>query len=311
MNYATKLVRRSRLIMPANRQKFVAKAYMRNADAIVLDLEDSVLQTDKLVARGLINELIPLAGKGGSDIFVRVNNTEQLLAGDIEAAVWPGLTGLVIPKVESAAQIQAIERQVVRLEQIRDSGRITLSVLIESCKGYLNLAEIAQSSERIDCLTLGNEDFLWDAGIKASPQTEAALLFPRLQLVLAARAYGKAPLGLIGSLANYSDPDVVFNSAVLAYQHGFTGASCIHPDNVELLNRAFSPTVAELENSCQLMEAFEAALAAGKAATSFRGRMIDYVHYEQAKQVIERQQAIADFEQRKKAARIAAQTDEE
>ena len=118
-NYATALIRRSRLIMPASVRKFVEKAYLRNADAIVLDLEDSVPQAEKTAARTLVRELIPLAGKGGSDVFVRVNNSAGLLAADIDAAVWPGLTGLVIPKTETAAEIAAIEAQVARLEQAR------------------------------------------------------------------------------------------------------------------------------------------------------------------------------------------------
>jgi citrate lyase subunit beta/citryl-CoA lyase len=307
-NYAKDLIRRSRLIMPASVRKFVEKAYTRNADAIVLDLEDSVPQAEKLAARALVKDLIPLAGKGGSDVFVRVNNTADLLAGDIEAAVWPGVTGLVIPKAETAAEVRAIEEQVARLEQAKGiaAGQIALSLLIESCKGYLNMEEIAGSSERVDTLTLGNEDFLWEAGIKETPATQTALLVPRIQLVLTARAYGKAPLGLIGSLANYSETDAFFASAVLAYQHGFTGASCIHPDNVEILNRAFSPAAAELEHAAQVIAAFETALAAGRASTKLAGKMIDYVHYEKAKQIIERQQKIDAFELKKKTARAAA-----
>lgn len=306
-NYTQDIVRRSRLIMPANAPKFVEKAYLRNADAIVLDLEDSIPQTEKLTARSLIKDLVPVVGKGGSDVFVRINNTAALLEGDIAAAVWPGVAGIIIPKVESAADIRCIERQVAELERQRGiPAQVKLSVLIESCKGYLRLEEIAAVSERIDTLTLGNEDFLWEAGIKETPATQAALLTPRIQLVLTARAYGKAPLGLIGSLANYSDTDAFFASAVLAYQHGFTGASCIHPDNVEALNRAFSPATAELEQATQVIAAFEAALAAGRASTKLSGKMIDYVHYEKAKQLIERQQKIDAFELKKKTARTAA-----
>ena len=307
-NYTQDIVRRSRLIMPANAPKFVEKAYLRNADAVVLDLEDSIPQTEKFTARSLIKDLVPVVGKGGSDVFVRVNNTVDLLDGDIAAAVWPGVAGIIIPKVESAAGIQRIERQVAELERQRGipAGQIKLSVLIESCKGYLRLEEIAAASERIDTLTLGNEDFLWEAGIKETPGTQTALLVPRIQLVLTARAYGKAPLGLIGSLANYSDTDAFFASAVLAYQHGFTGASCIHPDNVEALNRAFAPAAADLEHAAQVIAAFEAALAEGRASTKLSGKMIDYVHYEKAKQLIGRQQKIDAFELRKKTARAAA-----
>jgi citrate lyase subunit beta/citryl-CoA lyase len=293
--------------MPANAPKFVEKAYLRNADAVVLDLEDSVPQAEKLATRTLIKDLIPVVGKGGSDVFVRINNTADLLNGDIESAIWPGVEGLIIPKAESAAEIQSIERLVSKLEQERGiaAGKIKLSVLIESCKGYLQLNEIAQSSERIDTLTLGNEDFLRDAGMVETPDTHYALLVPRMQLILIARAHGKAPLGLIGSLANYGDADGFEKSALLAYQHGFTGASCIHPGNVEILNKAFSPNPKDIDYAQQVVEAFESALATGRASTRLEGKMIDYVHYDKAKQVIARYTQIKEFELKKQKAREA------
>ncbi|MDF2501273.1 MAG: citrate lyase beta subunit [Anaerosporomusa subterranea] len=307
VNYTKDTVRRSRLIMPANAPKFVEKAYLRNADAVVLDLEDSIPQAEKLATRALIKELIPVVGKGGSDVFIRVNNTAELLIGDIEAAIWPGVEGIIVPKVESAGEVQAIEQQIAELEQKRGipAGQIKISVLIESCKGYVNLNEIAQASERIDTVTIGNEDFLRETGMVETEDTYHALLVPRMQLMLTARAHGKAPLGLIGSLANYGDTDAFEKSAVLAYKHGYTGASCIHPGNVEILNKAFSPNPAEIERSKQVMAAFEAALAIGRASTTFEGKMIDYVHYDRAKQVFARHAMIENFELKKKTAREA------
>lgn len=307
-DYANSIIRRSRLIMPANAPKFTEKAYLRNADAIVLDLEDSVPQAEKAAARRLLKQLISVAGKGGSDVFVRVNNTPDLLQDDIYASIWPGLKGIIVPKAESAAAIQAIEAQVAELEQIRHipTGQIKLSVLIESCRGYLNLKEIAQASDRIDTLTLGNEDFLRETGMVETPDTYYALLVPRMQLMLTARAYGKAPLGLIGSLADYGDAEAFEKSARLAYKHGYVGASCIHPGNVEILNKAFSPGACELEQARQLLAAFETALAAGRASTKFAGKMIDYVHYAKAKQILARHTAIEQFELKKQQAREAA-----
>lgn len=310
INYIKDTVRRSRLIMPANAPKFVEKAYLRNADAIALDLEDSVPQAEKLATQARVKELIPVVRKGGSDVFIRVNNTPELLKEDIEASIWPGLEGIIVPKVENAEEVQIIEQQIAKLEKERDipTGHIKISVLIESCKGYVNLNEIAQASDRIDTLTIGNEDFMRETGIVESADTYHALLVPRMQLVLTARAYGKAPLGLIGSLANYRDADAFEKSAVLAYKHGYTGASCIHPGNVEILNKAFSPSPTEIEHAAQLIAAFEAALAAGRASTVFAGKMIDYVHYDRAKQILARHVLINQFELRKKAARKAAES---
>jgi len=307
LNYTRDVVRRSRLIVPANSPKFLAKAYARNADAIVLDLEDSVPQAEKVPTRQTIRASIPLVGKGGSDVMVRVNHTSELLRGDVEAAIWPGVSGIVFPKVESAAEIQAIEKLIAELEQQRNipASTIKISVLIESGTGYLNMNEIAKASERIDSLTIGNEDFLSDLGIVANEQTYHALLVPRIQLVITARANQKIPMGLIGSLANYSDADAFAQSAVLAYQHGYLGASCINPRNVDTLNQCFSPSDAEIERAQRLIAAFDAALASGKGATTFEGKMIDYVHYEKAKKILTRQELINKFELKKQQAREA------
>lgn len=309
-NYTKDLVRRSRLIMPANQRKSVNNAYLRNADTIVLDLEDSVPQSEKAAARNALRELIGVAGQGGSDVFVRVNTTEEMLTADVKGAVWPGLTGIYLPKTESAGQVQALEKLIAQLEKERGipAGHIKISIIIETAKGYINVNEIAQASARVDTLTLGMEDFLRDMGMVANEDTYYALLAPRLQIALVARAHGKAPMGLFGSLANYRDGKAFEKSALLAYQHGFLGASCIHPGNVEILNRCFSPQQEEIDRSRRIIAAFEAALAQGKAATTFEGKMIDYVHYDQAKALLARQQTIEAFELRKKQAREAIQS---
>ena len=305
VNYTIEQVRRSRLIMPANSAKFVEKAWQRNADAIVLDLEDSVPITEKAATRQRIKEQVALAGKGGSDVLVRVNNDSRWLRDDVEAAVWPEVVGIVLPKVESGVELRQVEQQIARLESERGipTGQIKISVLIESCLGFLRMDEIAGSSERIDSLTLGNEDFLRDAGIQDCADTFQALLQPRMQLLFTARAHGKTPMGLIGSLAHYNDADAFAKSAELAYKHGFLGASCIHPGNVEILNRAFSPTPAETETAGRIIEAFEAAVAQGRASTTFEGKMIDYVHYERAQKLFQRAAAIQAFELKKRQAR--------
>ncbi len=304
-NYTKNTVRRSRLIMPANVAKFVEKAYLRNADCVVLDLEDSVPQAEKAATRQLIKELIPVAGKGGSEVFVRVNNNEEFLQADISASVWPGLDGLYIPKVEQGDEIRAIEKQVAELEQERGiaAGQIKLSVIIETCKGYININEIASASERLDSLTLGIEDFLRDAGMVENGETHYGLMAPRIQVNMVARAHNKIPMGLIGSLANYGDANAFEKSAKLAYQFGFLGASCINPANVETLNRAFTPKAVEVEQAKNIIAVFEEAMAQGRGSATWEGKMIDYVHYDRAQALVERAAIIAAFEQKKQTAR--------
>jgi citrate lyase subunit beta/citryl-CoA lyase len=306
-DYAENVIRRSRLFMPANVRKFVDSAYMRNADVVILDLEDSVPESEKVATRKLIKELIPIAGKGGSSVFVRVNNTRELLKGDLEASIWPGLSGIYLPMVETGREVKAVERIVSNLEQKRgiSKGSVTVSVAIETVQGYLNVQEIAQASDRCDALSLGNEDFALSSGIESSDATATAWLMARMQILFVARAYGKIPL--LGSFTNFKDPVAFEKHAVTYYKHGYLGASCIHPGHVDTLNRTFSPSAGEIEHSQKVIDAFEKALAAGRASVSLDGKMIDYVHYKKARKLFERSEKIKEFERKKKKAREAAE----
>src|SRR5262249_49469066 len=111
--------RRSSLILPVNQPRFVERAYTRNADAIVLDLQDSVPAAEKGNARTLVKDAIPLAAKGGAEVAVRINNEPELQHDDVDAAVHPGLDNLSIPKAESVDQIRELAAQVERLERAR------------------------------------------------------------------------------------------------------------------------------------------------------------------------------------------------
>lgn len=307
-DYAVNLIRRSRLFVPANEKKYIEKAHLRNADAIVLDLEDSVPVSQKVATRASVKESIALAGRGGGDVFVRVNHTDELLRGDVEASVWPGLGGIFFPKSETGEQVRALDKLIGELEQKRGipPGQVKISIAIETLKAYLNVEEIAGASERIDTLSLGTEDFSTNAGMEQSEATYHAWLIPRMQILFVARAYGRQPMGMVGTMVGYSDMAAFEKMAALSYKHGFFGSSCIHPGNVEILNRCFSPTPQEIEHAGKLIEAFERSLAAGRASASFEGRMIDYPHYDKAKNIIARSGRIEAFEQKKRAALKAA-----
>lgn len=307
-DYAQNLIRRSRLIMPANERKYVEKAHLRNADAVVLDLEDSVPVSEKVATRAVLKESLPLVARGGSDVLVRVNHTDALLRGDVEASVWPGLDGIFFPKVETGDQVRDLDRLIADLERKRGipPGQVKISVIAETLKGYLRVEEITGASDRIDSLSLGTEDFATNTGMELSDDTYQGWLIPRMQIVFVARAYGKLPLNLVGSMAGFSDTAGFEKLAVLSYKHGFLGSSCIHPGNVEILNRCFSPTPEAIAYSRKLIDAFERSLAAGRASAALEGKMIDYPHYEKAKQVLERSARIEALEKKKEMARRAA-----
>ncbi len=307
-NYALTKIRRSRLIMPVLQRKFVEKAHTRNADTVVLDLEDSIPDRDKLLARERIEESIPVVRRGGCDLLVRVNNTPELLRGDIEAAVRPGIDGIVLPKSETAEEIAEVARFISRLEQERGIApqRFTISCLIESARGFLNMEQIGGASERIDSFTLGNEDFATEISLRVGPETFAGMLPFRMHLLLVARCHGKIPMGLVGSMTAFTDTGGFEALAALSYQHGFLGSSCIHPDNVEALNTCFSPKPDEVEDARGMMEALDQAYAEGKAAITWKGRMVDIANYKRARILLDRAEAIQALEAKKRRAREAA-----
>ena len=292
--------RRSSLILPLNVRRFVEKAYARGADAIVLDLEDSVPTQEKASARKLVRDSLALAGRGGAEVLVRVNNDPALLADDIDASVHPGLDGLSIPKAESAAQIHDIVARIERLEGARGltPRHLRLSLAIETPRGLLAIEEIARSSDRIATMSIGVEDFCLELGVEPSADG-LELLYPVARLVTVCKAVGVQPTGLVGSIADFRDLATFERAAQRARQLGCEGAGCIHPDQVTVLNRVFTPDPAKVEHARRVVEAFEDGVRRGTASVNLDGKMVDVPVYKRAQVVLARARVVADTERRK------------
>jgi citrate lyase subunit beta/citryl-CoA lyase len=296
----TLLIRRSTLILPVNVPRFVEKAHLRGADAIMLDLEDAVPPHEKGSARQLVREALPRVARGGAEVFVRVNHDPELLADDVAASVHAGLDGLCFPKAESADQIRHLDAQLLELERRRGlpQGRIEIYPLIESPRGLLQLEAIATASPRIRSITLGPEDYCLTLGVEPSAEG-VELLYGVSKVVTVSKACGLSPLGLLGSIAGFRDLDAFEQSAARAQRLGCVGASCIHPDQVEVLNRVFSPAPAAVARARAATEAFEAGVKQGTASVNVNGAMVDIPVYRRAQHVLEQVAAIARVEQRK------------
>jgi len=296
--------RRSSLILPVNVPRFVEKAYVRGADAIVLDLEDSVPTQEKASARTLVRDSLALAGRGGAEVLVRVNNDPALLADDIDASVHPGLDGLSIPKAESAAQIHDIVARIERLEGARGltPRHLRLSLAIETSRGLLAVEEIARSSDRIATMSIGVEDYCLELGVEPSADG-LELLYPVAHLVTVCKAVGVQPTGLVGSIADFRDLATFERAAQRARQLGCEGAGCIHPDQVTVLNRVFTPDPAKVEHARRVVEAFEDGVRRGTASVNLDGKMVDVPVYKRAQVVLARASVVADTERRKAEAR--------
>jgi citrate lyase subunit beta/citryl-CoA lyase len=301
------MVRRSSLIMPVNVPSFVERAHLRGADAIVLDLEDSIPPTEKDRARTLVKDAIPLVGRGGADVLVRINRPWHLAEQDLGAVVWPGLAGINYPKPEDPEELRQVDSELTRLEEARGIrvGSITIGTSIETVAGFFNAREIAYSSPRLVAIGLGSEDFTLDLEIEPTPEgTE--LYYGKLFMVLLARQAGLYPMGTMRGVADFRDLDGYRVAVRTARTVGYRGASCIHPAQVGPLNEGFSPTQAEVDYARRVVEIYEQAEAEGRASVALDGKMIDIPVYERARRLFDRAERIAAFEARKRAALAAA-----
>jgi citrate lyase subunit beta / citryl-CoA lyase len=297
------MVRRSSLIMPVNVSAFVDKAHLRGADAIVLDLEDSIPYGQKERARTMVRDAIGKARRGGGDVFVRINRPWEWGEGDLDATIWPGLTGIAFPKPETADELMRADELISRLEVVRGiaPGSIQISISLETVAGLFNGSALCAASPRIVCVGLGSEDFTLDLGVEPTPEgTE--LLYGTLYVVLLARQAGLYPMGTMRSLADYRDLEGQRKSIAVAASVGYRGASCIHPSMVPLLNEGFSPKPEAVARARRVIEVYHEAEAQGRASVGLDGQMIDIPVVERAQRLVERADRIDAFEAHKQAA---------
>jgi citrate lyase subunit beta/citryl-CoA lyase len=283
---------RSMLFVPTTVRKFVDGAAGRGADAIILDLEDSIPVAEKERARGLLQEAAEIVGRGGADVTVRINRPWRMTLRDLEAAVSPRVTALLVPKVDSPEHIQMIAEVVGELEAERGMapGHTRLVAMIETAAAFFRIAEIARSHPRVVALTLGSEDFALSAGML--PEAEG-LLYPKQQIVFAARAAAIVPLGFVGTVADFRDLDVFRQVVRRSRRLGFLGASVIHPGQIAILNEEFRPTPDEVEHARRVVDAYDVAVKENRGAIVVDGKMVDVPIVERAKGLLAREAAIA------------------
>jgi len=282
---------RSMLFVPAISRKFVEGAPQRGADAIILDLEDSVPMAEKPRARTLLQDAAMVASQGGADIVVRVNRPLRLAIPDIEAAVSPRVQALALPKIESASHLQLLAEIVDEIEGERGMapGSTKFLAMVETASAFFHMEEIARAHPRVVALTLGAEDFATSVGML--PEAEG-LLFPKQQMIIAARAAGVMPMGFLGTIADFRDLDAFRATIRRSRRLGFVGAPCIHPSQVPILNEEFAPPADEVSHAERVVEAYEKATAEGVGAIQIDGRMIDVPVVERAQALLARHRAI-------------------
>ena len=298
------MVLRSPLFVPGNSMRMINKAATLPADAIVLDLEDSVPLPDKETARVMSRDTIRVIKSTGAHVFVRVNAlTTGLTAEDIQSVAVEGLDGIVLAKAETKSDIVKSGRMLEKAEKNRGiaPGSLKIIPLVETAKGVINAYEIASASERIVAVGFGAGDYYRDLGRSTSSlspeQTE--LLFARSQTVIASQAAGVQALDTV-FFGLLTDMDSFVKEATLAFKLGFKGKLLIHPTQIEITNRIFSPSPEEVAYAGKVVAAFEEAQTKGLGAVSLEGKMIDYMTYRQAKDLVALAQTIADKEEKRR-----------
>jgi len=283
---------RSLLFVPATAERFVAKAHTRDADGIIIDLEDAVAPDEKERARSLLPEVMKKVGQSGADILVRINRPWRMTMADLEASVLNGISAIVLTKTESADHVIFVDEVISELEVERGikPGAIDLFVLIETAKGYLNVREIVHSSTRLRAVSLGMEDFAEVIGMP-EVDTEAILGYNR-EVHVAAREAGILMMGYPGSIADFSDLEMFRNNIRRARRLGFDGGACIHPAQVAILNEEFSPSDTDVERAEQIIALYDEAKSDGAGAVAFEGKMIDEPIVRRAKRTLTRRRRI-------------------
>lgn len=282
---------RSILYVPGNVPKFIDKAHERGADCILVDLEDSVTVAEKPTARAMLPETMKKVMQGGADVAVRINRPMRLAIPDIEAAVRPGLSALFITKTEGVQHLRLLDEAVSELERERGMpvGSVGFGAMIEHPRALAELADIAERGPRVIAMMLGGEDFALETG---SIPNDESLELPKRLVAFAAQAHGVAMIGILGTVADYSDPAAYKKSAERARRFGFSGGTCVHPGLVQALNEAFTPSADEVAYARKLIAADEKAAAEGRGSFTVDGKMIDIPVIDRARRLIARYDAI-------------------
>ena len=274
---------RSFLFAPGNVPRRVEKALTLDADVVIVDLEDSVAHSEKAATRKAVAQALqqPRRGRG----YVRVNAASTPYChADLMETIHPGVDGVLLPKVESAAELHAVDWLLSGLERERGiaEGSIDLIPQLETAAGVQRVERIVQARNlrtykapwRVKRIAFGAGDYANDVGL-APTLEEAELAEARARLVMISRAAGlENPID--SPWFHMKEIEAFHRALERSRRGGFQGRLCIHPDQIAPVNEAYQPSAAELAQAARIVAAFREAEAKGAAAIQLDGQMIDY-----------------------------------
>ena len=274
--------RRSVLYMPGANERALEKAKTIDADALILDLEDSVAPDAKAQGRENVAAAVKSGEYGHRELAIRVNSIgTEWHDDDIEAAAAAGPDAILVPKVESAEQVHQL---VAALEAAGAPTHTQLWAMIETPRALLNAEEIAAAHERLTVIVMGTNDIVNETYGLHVPGRNAAVLTALSWTLIAVRAAGKVVVD--GVYNDVRNEEGFLAEARQGREMGFDGKTLIHPSQVEPANEAFSPSEADIERAQGLIAAFEEAKAAGAGVATYNNKLVEELHVRDANRIL-------------------------
>jgi len=276
---------RSLIFVPGNNSRFLEKAKNLQADIVCFDLEDSVPDNEKANARKLIKFALKSRKSYKPSIFVRTNSpTSGKIPSDLKEVVQKGIDGIVIPKVNNVKDMKKIEKILSGLEKTRKLKPIQIIPSIESAEGVVNTFSIASFGKRVSAVVFGVFDLLNDLGIEYTKESEGAK-YSRAKIPVDAHAAGVAAIDAIWQ--DLKDSQGLEKDCKIGKSLGYSGKSIIHPDQIPVVHKLFHPNKSEISWAEKVCKIYLESTKKGKGATTVDGKMIDEVHFKQAKALLE------------------------
>jgi len=276
---------RSLIFVPGNNSRFLEKAKKLQADIVCFDLEDSVPDNEKANARKLIKSALKSRKSYGSSIFVRTNSPASgKIPFDLKEVVQNGIDGIVIPKVNNIKDMKTIEKILSGLEKTRKLKPIQIIPSIESVEGVVNTFSIASFGKRVSAVVFGVFDLLNDLGIEYTKEPEGAK-YSRAKIPVDTHAAGVAAIDAIWQ--DLKDSKGFKKDCKIGKSLGYSGKSIIHPDQISVVHKLFHPNKSEILWAQKVCKTYLKSTKKGKGATTVDGKMIDEVHFKQAKALLD------------------------
>jgi citrate lyase subunit beta / citryl-CoA lyase len=276
---------RSLIFVPGNNPRFLEKAKKIQADIICFDLEDSVPDREKTSARKLIKNALKSRSEYSSSIFVRTNSPlSGKISSDLKEIIQKGIDGIVIPKVNNVTELKKIQKTLSILEKSKKLKPIQIIPSIESAEGVVNSYLIASFGKRVTAIVFGIFDLLNDLGVEYTKDSPGGK-YSRYKIPIDAAAAGI--FAIDGIWQDLNDLKGLQKDCNFGKSLGYSGKSVIHPDQISMVHKSFYPNKTEISWAEKVCKVYLESTKNGKGATTVDGKMIDEVHYKQAKALLD------------------------